>query len=180
MAVVLAQARVEEEDMKVIQEQEGLIIEILVLVITMVEGVPTCQSLTTQEITDNMEEEIQEVVEEDFREVDREETITYLGAHKQIETIEVVAPHPEVITKVAMANMELVEVIFHGPRIIVQAHRHPTAEVGHLVEVGRRDVANHYLEMAQAQVTVGCRILPIGAEVDQVHPDLLYSVNPQI
>ena len=165
--------------MIVIQEQEVLIIEILVLVITMVEVVLTCQSLTTQEITDNTEE-IQEVEEEDFQEVDREEMITYLGAHKPIETIEVAAHHPGVITKVAMGNMELVEAIFHGPRIIVQAHRLPTVEVGRLVEVGRQDVANHCLETAQAQVTVVCRILPIGAEVDQVHPDLLYSVNPQI
>lgn len=184
MAVVPVQAREEEEDMIVIRDQEALIIEILALVIIMEEVAPTYQSLTTQEITDNTEEEIQGVVEEDFQEVARVETITYLGAHKPIETIEVAAHLPGVITKVAMGNMELVEAIFLGP----QAHHLHTAEVGRQeevgqqdgVEVGQQEGANHYLEMAQAQVIVGCKTLPIGAEVGQVHPDLPYSVNPQI
>ena len=176
MAVVLAQVLEEEEDMIIIQEIAALIIEILVKVVIIEEVVQPCPSLTTPEIIDNMVEEIQGVVEEDFQEVGREETILYLEARKLTEIIEEAAHHREAIIKVVMDNMVQVEAASRGLQIPV----HLTVVVDHLVVVGQQDVVNRYLEMVQAQVTVGCKILPIGAEVVLAPLDLLYSVSPQI
>ena len=93
MAVVPVQVLVEEEVMIITQDQGDLIIEILVPVTIMEEVAQICQSQTTPETTDSMVEETQEVVEEDFREVDQAETITSLEVPKLIEIIEVAAHH---------------------------------------------------------------------------------------
>ena len=187
MAVVPVQVLVEEEVMIITQDQVDLIIEILVPVTIMEEVAQICQSRTTPETTDNMVEETQEVVEEDFQEVDQEETITNLEAPKLIEIIGVAAHHREGIIKVVMGNMVQVEAIFHGLPVQVPlmgevGHQVivDQEDVDHLVVVDQRDVVNHYLEMVQVQVTVECKALPIGVEVARVLLDLLYSVNPQI
>ena len=187
MEVVLAQVLEEEEDMIIIQEIAALIIEILVKVIVIEEVVQPCPSLTTPEIIDNMVEEIQGVVEEDFQEVGQEETILYLEARKLTEIIEEAAHHREAIIKVVMGNMVQVEAIFHGLPVqvplmgeVVHQVIVDQEDVDHLVVVDQRDAVNHYLEMVLVQATVECKTLPIGAEVALVLLDLLYSVNPQI
>ena len=187
MAVVPVQVLVEEEVMIITQDQVDLIIEILVPVTIMEEVAQICQSQTTPETTDSMVGETQEVVEEDFREVDQAETITSLEVPKLIEIIGVAAHHREAIIKVVMGNMVQVEAIFHGLPVqvplmgeVVHQVIVDQEDVDHLVVVDQRDAVNHYLEMVLVQATVECKTLPIGAEVALVLLDLLYSVNPQI
>ena len=134
--MVLVQVLEEEEDMIIIQEIAALIIEILVKVIVIEEVVQPCPSLTTPEIIDNMVEEIQGVVEEDFQEVGREEMILYLEARKLTEIIEEAAHHREAIIKVVMDNMVQVEAASRGLQTLV----HLMVVVGHLVVVGQQDV----------------------------------------
>jgi hypothetical protein len=145
-----------------------------------------------------MEEGIQEVEEEDFQEVAQEEAIMYLEEHKLIEITVVVVHHLEVLPKEDMDSMALVEATFHG-----HLHLDPHMEEADLLAAtdqqdadllaatgqqdavllaatDQQDAAHHYLEVGRVQVAARCKILPIGVEVDPVHPDLLFSVNPQI
>ena len=136
----------------------------------------TYQNLTTLETTGSMEEEIQGAEEEDFQEVVQEETIMDLEEHRRIEITVVVVHHLEVLTKEDMDSMALVEATFHG-----HLHLDPHMEGADLLAATDRQVAaHHYLEVGRVQVAVGCKILPIGPEVDPVHRDLLFSVNHQI
>ena len=124
---------------------------------------------------DIMEEEIQGVGEEDSREVAQEEMIMDLEVPKLTEITVGVVHRLGVPTKEVMDNMVLVEAIFNGlPHLDLHM-----VEVDLLAAMDLQAAVQHYLEEDRVQAAVGCKILPIGVEVDPVHQDLLSSVNHQ-
>ena len=163
-----------EGDMRAITEQD-LIIGQLVLATIMEAQDLMHQSLIILEIIDIMEEEIQGVGEEDSREVAQEEMIMDLEVPKLTEITVGVVHHLVVPTKEVMDSMVLVEAIFNG---LLHLDLH-MVEADLLAAMDPQAAEQHCLGEDRVQAVVGCKILPIGVEVDPAHQDLLSSANHQ-
>ena len=135
----------------------------------------TCRNQITPEITDSMEEEIQEEEEVDTPEEDLEvEMIMDQEGDSRIEITVEAAHHLEVATKQVM---EQGGAIFHGhPQLPLHV-----VEQGHLQEVMvLQGVVHLYLVVDLVQATAVSKAHLIGVEVDPAHRDHQFSVNHQI
>ena len=128
------------------------------------------------EITDNMEEEIQGVEEEDFREADLV-GIMDLEEHNPIEIIGEEVHPLGVATKPAMAHMVLEEATFHG-HLRLALHMQVQAHLQ--VAMALRGVVHLYLVVGRVRVTAEYKTHRTGAGVGPAHRDLQFSVNHQI